>query len=258
MTELRWILLGAGLAMLAGIYLWGVRARQRSGARQAERAIRFEPPAPAAPPEDLRVEPQVRLDDEREPVLETIPVVNLDEDHRPARGHGTARREPTFGEPIETPVADEPAIGAAPGQKSQKIVAVRLMARATEKFDGARLREALASQRMEFGRYDIFHRLDAAGRPIFSMASLLEPGTFDPPKMADNAYPGIALFTVLPGPVPALQAFEELIDTARTLADQLDGVLLDDRGASLSIQRIAHLRDEMLEFDRARFARPAR
>jgi len=258
MTELRWILLGAGLAMLAGIYLWGVRARQRSSAREAGRSPRFEAPVPPAPPENPRIEPQVRLDDEREPVLETIPVVTLDEDHRPVRGQGALRREPTFGEPIEAPVADEPEIEAAPQPQSQKIVAVRVMARTAEKFDGARLRDVLASERMEFGRYEIFHRLDPAGRPVFSMASLLEPGTFDPETMAESAYPGIALFAVLPGPVPAQQAFEGLIDTARTLADRLDGVLLDDRGASLSIQRIAHLREEMLEFDRARHARPAR
>ena len=258
MTELRWILLGAGLAMLAGIYLWGVRARQRSGAREAERSSRVDPPAPPAPAASLRIEPQVRIDDEREPVLETIPVVKLGEDRRPARGHATSRREPTLGEPVGAPAADEPQIEAAPEQKSQKIIAVRIMARPPEKFDGARLLEALGSERMEFGRYDIFHRLDAAGRPIFSMASLLEPGTFDPETMVDSACPGIALFAVLPGPVPAQQAFEDLIDTARTLADRLDGILLDDRGASLSVQRIAHLREEMLEFDRARFARPAR
>jgi cell division protein ZipA len=258
MTELRWILLGAGLAMLAGIYLWGVRARRRSGAQEAGRSPRLDPPVTPAPPESLRIEPQVRLDDEREPVLETIPVVNLDEERRPSRGRAPARREPTFGEPVDAPAADEPDVEPAPEQKSQKIIAVRLMARPPGKIDGARLREALAVERMEFGRYEIFHRLDPAGRPIFSMASLLEPGTFEPETMAESAYPGIALFAVLPGPVSGQQAFEELIDTARTLADRLDCILLDDRGASLSIQRISHMREEMLEFDRARFVRPVR
>jgi hypothetical protein len=79
MTELRWILLGAGIAMLVGLYLWGVRVRRRSGIREAERSMRIEPApvvpvisvpappapsAPVAPADSVRVEPEVRLEHE--------------------------------------------------------------------------------------------------------------------------------------------------------------------------------------------------
>jgi cell division protein ZipA len=251
MTELRWILLVAGLALLAGLYLWGLRSRRRSAAPEIERAARFEPapatpppaPAPAAAPvESLRVEPQVRLDEEASP-----PSI-----------HPTRRREPTLAREVgpEAPAPDEPTIDEAPESKSQKIVAVRIMARPGERFDGAELLDGLRAEGLEFGRYDIFHRLDPAGRPVFSVASLVEPGTFDPQGMTGAAYPGIAIFAVLPGPVSARQAFEELLATAHALSGRLDGNLQDDRGASLTMQRITALHEELRAFDRARHAHP--
>ncbi|MGB5104553.1 MAG: cell division protein ZipA C-terminal FtsZ-binding domain-containing protein [Steroidobacteraceae bacterium] len=250
MTELRWILLVAGIALLVGLYLWDTRSRRRSAAPEIERAARFEPapasvppPTPApAPAENARVEPPVWLDEESPP-----PVVRA-----------TQRREPTLAREVapEPPAPEEPRIEEEPEAKSQKIVAVRIMARSGERFEGAQLLDALRAEGLEFGRYDIFHRLDPAGRPVFSMASLVEPGTFDPRAMPGSAYPGIAAFAVLPGPVSAQQAFEELLATAHTLAGRLGGLLQDDRGASLSMQRITALHEELREFDRARHARP--
>jgi hypothetical protein len=63
-------------------------------------------------------------------------------------------------------------------------------------------------------------------------------------------YPGVALFTVLPGPVSALDALEDLLVTSRALAVQLGGTVLDEKGAPLSLQRIAHMRDDVLAFER--------
>ena len=103
-----------------------------------------------------------------------------------------------------------------------------------------------------FGRYQIFHRLDDAGRPVVSLASLKEPGTFDPAAMPGAQFRGIALFAVMPGPLPGVRAFDELIVTARALAATLGGQLQDERGGPLSLARIGHLREEVAEFERAR------
>src|SRR4030095_15177829 len=132
--------------------------------------------------------------------------------------------------------AEPPRPATAP-RSPQKIVAIRVTAAHPTRFDGALLREVVTAARFTHGRYDIFHRLDPDGRPIMSLASLLEPGTFDPAKMDTAAYPGIAVFTVMPGPLPAARAFDELLDTARAMATRLGGQLQDDRGAPLSGQR---------------------
>lgn len=264
MQELRWILLAAGIALIAGLYVLGVRARRRSATPDLVRGSRIEPPPPATAVDDLRIEPRVdspledsSLFDVPGPDPGELPVVEIADEpvpeHRAAPAAPAQRREPT----LERRPEPEPAVPPKPprgtqGPKAQKIIALRVTAPPPARFEGALLKEALQAEGYAFGRFEIFHRLDAAGRPVLSLASMLEPGTFDPATMPGCSYPGVALFAVLPGPVPAPQALEELVESARYLAERLGGSLLDDRGAALSVQRIGQLREEVLEFERGR------
>ncbi len=287
MTELRWILLAAGLALIAGMYLWGIRARSRSAASEPGRATAIESRGRlVAQVEDSamdagtgtdadvdlgtdadagidrtagRLEPRIRSDERAPRVHEVVPMVEVDGD-----GVRTGRREPTMGqhraaapertdkttEPPVTEPAEGPDSQTAVEARAQRIVALRVVAPLPSRFEGSLLQEALLAERFEFGRYEIFHRLDASGRPLISLASLREPGTFDPATMAGAAYSGVALFAVLPGPLSAQQAFEQLFATARSLAARLGGHMQDERGVPLTTQRVVRLREDMLAFDR--------
>ena len=296
MNELRWILLAAGLVLIAGIYLWGLRARRRAAPPGHERAMRVEPArtvqvvAEPDPAEDDALIEVATPDD-----AATTEVDEPEEEIAPRRPPAAARREPriephfdagfepatvaTRAEPrleprpqarIEPrlepqreaaePAAPEPAPASrssAPAEsprkpQSQKIVAVRVVAPAGGQFTGDRLLEAILADGFTFGRYQIFHRLDEAGRPLVSLASLKEPGTFDPEAMPGAQFRGVALFAVMPGPLPGMRSFDELIVTARALAATLGGQLQDERGSPLSLQRIGHLREEVAEFERSR------
>jgi cell division protein ZipA len=283
MSELRWILLGAGLALIAGIYLWGLRARRRSAAAEPARAVIFEQPPASERLEPARIEPLVEFEDEPPPVdeQEFVHEADGDDDHASARSQPGGRREPTLGqrlvatepekqlqpmfadERVDVPETDESDPRAddtetAVVARAQRIVAIRVTAPSPSRFEGSLLQEALAAEGFEFGRYQVFHRLDKSGRPVISLASLREPGTFDPATMAGAAYAGVALFSVLPGPVPAQQAFEELLAVGRSLAGRLGGNMQDERGAPLSVQRVAQLREEMTNLDRARSGQSGR
>jgi cell division protein ZipA len=142
------------------------------------------------------------------------------------------------------------------GRPRQKIVALRVTAPLPTRFSGVQLLEALEAEGMEFGRFDIFHKLDEQGRPLFSLANLLEPGTFDMATIREGAYPGIAVFAVVPGPLPAVQIFDGMLAAARSIAAQLGGSLQDERGAWLSAQRAAGLRDELAALERELADRP--
>jgi cell division protein ZipA len=98
----------------------------------------------------------------------------------------------------------------------------------------------------------VFHRLHAGGEPVFSLASLKEPGTFDPATMDGASYRGVAMFAILPGPLPAAQAFDVLVEAAGALASRLGGLLQDERGAALSMARLEQLRAELLAYERSR------
>ena len=171
----------------------------------------------------LRPEPQSRV----EPTLSVHPIEAV---------------EPLQAEPSETP--------APAPRRPQKILAIRVTASAPARFDGAQLLAALRAEGLGFGRYEIFHCLHEDGRPIYSVASLREPGTFDIEAMPTTYYPGVAMFAVLPGPVPAAEAFDEMIFSARALATHLSGSLTDERGAPLTTLRVGKLREEALEFER--------
>jgi cell division protein ZipA len=196
-----------------------------------------EPTRPTETPESTG-----RLDSEAEPSA-PMPVtssVETEPAEAEAENRG-AQREPS---------ATEKKAPEVPKPTKQKIIAFRVIARMPERFDGTRLRDALQKAGFLLGRYDIFHWLSDQGRPVFSLASLLEPGTFNLPDMAHSAYPGVAIFAVFPGPLPAPQAFEEMLSAARFLARELDGLLQDERGAPLTERAIINLRQTMPALER--------
>jgi cell division protein ZipA len=155
--------------------------------------------------------------------------------------------------PKSQPVADAPTIGMSntpPPRRIErrKIIALRLAAGA-QRLTGVQLKNVLDAEGLEHGRYDVFHRLDDTGASIFSIASMMEPGTFDLEKMPQETYPGITLFTQLPGPVAGVLAFNELIACSRRLHAALGGTLQDERGVPLTVHRVERLRQEIREFE---------
>jgi len=158
---------------------------------------------------------------------------------KPASGHAA-------------PTTEAPPAAAAAQRPAKKIIAVRVNATAPARLEGTQLLECLRAEGLQYGRYGIFHRLHSDGRPIFSVANLREPGTFDLDAMAGTGYPGVAIFTVLPAPLPAAEAFDQLLFTARAIAAQLNGTLADDRGGPLTAHRIVRLREEIVDFERQR------
>lgn len=133
----------------------------------------------------------------------------------------------------------------------QKIVTLRLIAKNRGTFPGDDLILSLRGIGMRHGKFGIFHRVDGDDdeRTIFSAASLVEPGTFNFDNIKEQEIPGISLFMVLPGPVEGAEAFDMMMAAARTLAQSLDGELLDESGSTLSIQRERYMREEIVQFE---------
>lgn len=317
MSELRWILIGFGIVLLAGIYLWG----RRGSAAVAEDVALRSRPEPSPQPHgfsDARREPALHRDDvssydedsneEDEPAEEAprqpqrvdyyevtaARPVSTRGEARLARAEGLrpftkdvvpepsgdaprpvpdfrrGRVEPTLGvdgvteelrvqadeldsdsslatspaptlSSSETPAARRPSV--------RKILSLRLSL-APQRVEGTKLQEVLQEELLTHGKYDVFHRLHSDGQSVFSIASMVEPGTFDLEKMAETQYPGVTLFAQLPGPVAGMHALNELVACARRLHQTLGGVLQDDRGVPLTVHRIERMRQEVRDFER--------
>jgi cell division protein ZipA len=155
---------------------------------------------------------------------------------------------------VAPPEADATSgAGARPPAAFDRIVTLFVAARAGEKLRGSDLVVAAEKAGLIFGDMNIFHRLvdgkPEAG-PVFSVANMVKPGSFDLRRVHEIETPGITFFMTLPGPMPALDAWETLLPTAQRMAELLDAIVLDEEHNTLGRQRIAHMRDELRGYDR--------
>jgi cell division protein ZipA len=266
MSELRWILVGFGIVLLAAIYLWGRRGNRAVASEDALVRTRPEPSMHSTESTLMRAVDESAS----EPI--TDDVAALDESppsqHATPAAHDTwrGRLEPTFADapteemPVHSPSSPQAAEAEAPTLSSseapqarrverRKILSLRI-AMAPQRVEGAKLLEALLAESLQHGKYSIFHRLHTDGSIVFSVASMVEPGTFDLEKVGETLYPGITMFTQLPGPVPGMHALNEVIACARRLQANLGGTLQDERGVPLTVHRIERMRQEVREFER--------
>ncbi len=160
--------------------------------------------------------------------------------------------------PRPAPAPERPPARSSVGRRPsewpvERIVTLFVMARDGQRFQGADLIVAAEKAGLEFGDMAIFHRLVDGKReqgPLFSVANMLKPGSFDLTRLESLSTPGLSFFMTLPGPLPALDAWDAMLPTAQRMAELLDGQVLDDERNALGRQRIAHIRDELRLWDR--------
>lgn len=253
-AELRWILLALSVPLLAAIWWWTAR---RSGQSPGNPELRESTP-PLDPryadsgDEDMRAHPKPRewgvppfeplnirtAEFEQVPVLTGPILINADPAATPI----------TASAPATAPAVPDTPAAARNAAEQQKIVTIRVCAVGESRWSGAQLMAALEQHGLAFGRYQVFHRRHADGRSLFCVASLVEPGTFDLAAMADQEFRGITLFAVMPGPTAPLETLDELVTTARGLAEELPGMVQDGKGMPFSPQRAAAVREDVARF----------
>jgi FtsZ-interacting cell division protein ZipA len=221
MSQLRWILLSLGALFIVGLAWWELR-RPRQAPRDGAEHRDPSPPLPQIRPrEPVRDLPIMHIGNQPELVAVDVPPAPI----------------------LATPLPAEPVVEWPP-EATRRILTLRILA-ARERFAGRTLRQALSAQGFVHGRLSIFHKAGSDSRAILSAASLTQPGNFDLATMDTQRYGGLNIFAVLPGPLPAAAAFEELLASARQLNERLQGTLQDERGDALTAARIAIMRAEL-------------
>jgi len=170
---------------------------------------------------------------------------------RAARGDVPPEREWRESEPVREAAGSEAVAAGRDNAVAPKIVTLYVRARDDRSISGLSLLDAAIKAGLRFGEMKIFHRRHrGATRPVFSMANITRPGSFDPAGWNLFQTPGVTLFMTLPGPVSALDAWDAMLATGKRLAELLDADLMDDAQCLLTRQRIAQIREDMREFDR--------
>ena len=231
---LRIGILVAGVLLLVAIFLFG-RPKKPSQGRRIETAER----------DTARVEPSLAGDDTSEQM----------QDYNDERVS-----QPELGLAGGTPVAGmESELGKRPSQDFDKIVSLYVAAKAGQVLRGEDIVVAAEKTGLTFGHMNVFHRLvegHPERGPVFSMANIMQPGSFDMANIRSLETPAIAFFLTLPAPMTALEAWEKLLPNVERMAELLGGVVLDDSSNTLGRQRIQHIREELRAYDRQHEAPP--
>lgn len=229
----RIVLLVVGVLIICGIYLWGRYGAtlrdfvQRRGAFD-ELALDEPLGAFAGGDEDLTLYGEA-------PFEETV---------RPVR-----RDDAKFGgftdatDAVDVPRSEAPreSLVGAPF-----LIQVSVAARPGDSFSGVELRDALLDLGLVHGEMEIFHRYDRNFRePLFSVASLVRPGTFPIEDMESFRCPGVVLFFQPSKVADPLAVFDDLFETSRDLAEKLDGEEWDEARRTLTEEKIRDLRDRL-------------
>ncbi|AKC87827.1 cell division protein ZipA [Pseudoxanthomonas suwonensis] len=237
---LRIGILIVGLLLLVAIWFFGRPRKEQQGTRRESRQ------SPAMTSEYGRAR--------QEPSLDQAPPADGDDGDY----SGEEVSQPELGLGAGAAPASS-HLGRRESQDFDKIVSLYVAARAGSVLRGEDIVVAAEKTGMVFGHMNVFHRLlegHPERGPVFSMASIIKPGSFDMAHIRELETPAIAFFLTLPAPVPALDAWEKMLPTVQRLAELLDGVVLDDSRNALGRQRIAHIRDELRAYDRQHEAPP--
>lgn len=232
MDELRVILLLVGIGVVGLVY-W--HSRRQARRRESQPDVRLEPAFD---------ESSVSADDD----TASLPELEADESVAAVSGDDQDDDDIRVGETRDF-VGDSEETAEQP-QIEQKIITLRLVARGDDHFNGEQVVLALRGLGLRHGKFGIFHRVEGTDDEsiVFSVASLVEPGTFDLTNIREQELPGVSMFMVLPGPKDGAEAFDEMMATARALADSLNGELLDEAGSTMSVQRERFLREEIIQY----------
>ena len=148
-------------------------------------------------------------------------------------------------------VAVEPVYDKAAAEPSE-VVVLNAMAKSGRLFTGDDLLHVLITSGMKFGDMNIFHRRlggDSKGPVIFSIANILNPGTFDLNRMHEFTTVGVSLFLAMPTSIKNLEAFEQMLGVAQQICSSLDGDLRDDNRNLMTAQTIEHYRQRIRDFE---------
>ena len=116
-------------------------------------------------------------------------------------------------------VKAQPAPSPLVSQEEPEVFMLNVVARSKQGFHGGDILHILLACDLRFGDMGFFHRHEReAGRGAvqFSVANMMQPGVFDIDNMAEMATPGLVFFLTLPGPVDMMQAFDYMLETAKS------------------------------------------
>jgi len=216
--------------------------------------------APTEGTRPARVEPTAGEVQQRAKVAEVVMSdAPIRADGRTGSAAGNRTTEPARSRrPAARNDADKAADQTPEATPIEELIVMNVLARRGAPFTGDQVFAALRGKGLKFGDMNIFHRIDAMNRRVnYSVANVVEPGTFDMADMESFRSPGLCFFLQLPGPDHPARVFEDMLSVARDVATELDGEFKDEQRSFMTPQTIEHYRQRIADFSRRRMSKRA-
>ena len=234
MEPLRWILLAAGIAFVIVIYLLGRSRRRRNKSMTEDLEA------------DLPEFTARSLDDVDEGVGE-VRIISTgaadinDDDLSSFTADEEAHDVQQASDRENSPEQDQPA-----STLPNDIVVLYILAKPDKQLAGSQVNSSAQAMGLSFGDMSIFHyRKD--GRNVFSLANMLEPGSFDANTIHDIRTTGLTVFMQIKGDDP-LDDLTEMLQRSYQLAGLLDARLCNHKREPLTEQDAENYRTQVRAF----------
>ncbi len=228
---LRLFLLGLGVCLVLGIYLWDrikndhKRPTQKSSDSEAD-DVEIADLFSVNPVEDAGRE------------IDTVSIVPEGIDK------GTKAVDEVD---ISKPTPSQESIPQTRSEALPAIVQLCVVAQAGELFDGESLVRVFDELDLHLGEMDIFHWYEnGTENSVFGIANMVKPGTFPTKELNSFECPGLVLFLQPSQLAEPISVFDRLVYTAQEIAIRLNGELFDARQQPLSQEGINKLRDSLM------------
>jgi cell division protein ZipA len=233
MESLRWVLLAGGIVFVIVIYILGRSRHRRSHSMVDELE------------DDLPEFTAQNLDD-------------FDEGVGPVRIITDAASESDEGvisslnisvdgsQQAESAETGTPENQAAEKDQLKDIIVVYILPKPDQILIGSQINSSAQSMGLKFGEMNIFHYKDN-DRSVFSLANMLEPGSFDASTIHDLKTTGLTIFMQIQGDDP-LDDLTEMLQRSYQMAGLLDARLCNHKREPLTEQDAENYRTHVGAF----------
>ena len=132
---------------------------------------------------------------------------------------------------------------------TQTIIVLMLISRDSDGLHGDKINSVALANNLKYGYMNIFHRLGGDAKPLFSLANMVEPGSFDPQTIHELRTPGLTYFMQLPVFGSASDALSDMLQCAYRMSELLNADLCDKHKQLLTESEAEKLREIAKHYD---------